>query len=732
MTSTVSEESSKADPPWICGDPLKYPLPKPDSDPWARVLEPMLEKENEMCESWRDEINNILIFAGLFSAIVSAFVVESYKGLQPDSSVEIISLLGQIASILRESTNLTADSILNGTSTIQLQQDDPQTPPPVMSRINILWFISLILSITTVLVGTVSLQWIREYRLYPRHITSRDKLALLNMRIESFIGWGVPTLISLLPVILQASVVLFLVGLIDFITIVAPSQVSIPVIAVIALPLTFITVTTLLPSCYWIPSSLILRISKTSVPSQCPYKSPQSSLFIHLVRAILVLLSRAFDIITHFFYLLTRRADTILRPVSWRGKISNLVDRMLPSNDRIFLHYRQRFHEQIYRQKWRLYDTQSTPNQQWCEKEQVSFSCDDPNTSPPLYDCIMGLRKLLREGDNLDPELASSSYYCVQDLFKYDRSGSFGPKLWHQYLQGLTLDDHSHTSLASHNDVQQLIPSRILQEETLMTALTVLPRTPENVLALYEHHIRLFNFYLTLPARSVTKRQRLESTLSLLSRERIEDPKARSDVSRQYTMLLEKLFETYAYQTTPYVFRYQNTIQLLDVAFRAQDDADRNRTLQLIYSHVVEIGKFSSSPIGPQYLLYFLMASYVGLVVGAGHHFTAFGRQMEESLILQLVDIGNSIRFDQLTQSADPSQWGYGYKIFVEQAELQRLARYTNHTRQANMHWRSHTPSVTQMWVPEIPKPEGFQNTCRVGCDDTSSITVAFEVGQKP
>ncbi|KAH9476651.1 hypothetical protein JR316_0010565 [Psilocybe cubensis] len=564
MTSTVSEESSKADPPWICGDPLKYPLPKPDSDPWARVLEPMLEKENEI-----------------------AFVVESYKGLQPDSSVEIISLLGQIASILRESTNLTADSILNGTSTIQLQQDDPQTPPPVMSRINILWFISLILSITTVLVGTVSLQWIREYRLYPRHITSRDKLALLNMRIESFIGWGVPTLISLLPVILQASVVLFLVGLIDFITIVAPSQVSIPVIAVIALPLT--------------------------------------------------------------------RADTILRPVSWRGKISNLVDRMLPSNDRIFLHYRQRFHEQIYRQKWRLYDTQSTPNQQWCEKEQVSFSCDDPNTSPPLYDCIMGLRKLLREGDNLDPELASSSYYCVQDLFKYDRSGSFGPKLWHQYLQGLTLDDHSHTSLASHNDVQQLIPSRILQEETLMTALTVLPRTPENVLALYEHHIRLFNFYLTLPARSVTKRQRLESTLSLLSRERIEDPKARSDVSRQYTMLLEKLFETYAYQTTPYVFRYQNTIQLLDVAFRAQDDADRNRTLQLIYSHVVEIGKFSSSPIGPQYLLYFLMASYVGLVVGAGHHFTAFGRQMEESLILQLVDIGNSIRFDQLTQSADPS-----------------------------------------------------------------------------
>lgn len=398
-----------------------------------------------------------------------------------------------------------------------------------MSRVNILWFTSLILSITTVLVGTVSSQWIREYQIYPQHITPRDKLALLNMRLESFSEWYIPIAISMLPVILQASVVLFLVGLIDFIVIVAPSEVSIPVIAVIGLPLIFITVTTVLPSCYWIPSTLLFKINKNAVPSQCPYKSPQSSLFIHLIRTLLVFLSRALDAIMFCYYRLTSHAGFIVRSAFWRRSLSNLIERMVPSNDRVFLRYRQQCHEEIYRKKWRSHNPQPHPDCQWYEKEPLPNN--GVKAAPPLYDCIMGIKKLLKKGDNLDPQLASVGYYSIQDLFKFDRSSPLGPRIWHQYLQGLMLNDHLHTSLAFNEDHQEVVPSMILQEETLMTALSLLPHTPENVLALYEHHIRLTHFYLTLPTKTSTSSRSLESVMSLLSRDRIETVVDRSGAS---------------------------------------------------------------------------------------------------------------------------------------------------------------------------------------------------------
>lgn len=169
-----------------------------------------------------------------------------------------------------------------------------------------------------------------------------------------------------------------------------------------------------------------------------------------------------------------------------------------------------------------------------------------------------------------------------------------------------------------------------------------------------------------------------------------------SAVSRQYTILLDMLFKTHAYHNTQKVFCYQNAIHLLDVAFRAQDDVDRDFTLRHIYSQVTENRIFSTSPIGPQYLLFFLMASYVGLSLGTNPHLTAFGYQREESLILWLGKIRNRIHFSQITQTVDPSQWGPGFKIFVEQVEL-KMTRVVNQACQpARMVQSSETSQSTQ------------------------------------
>ncbi|KIM36337.1 hypothetical protein M413DRAFT_33824, partial [Hebeloma cylindrosporum] len=100
---------------------------------------------------WTEEVQNLLIFAGLFSAVVTSFVVESSKDLQPDSNT---LLLSHIATLIDNATKGTVSNVP------QIQF----SPSPSSYRINALWFASLVLSLATVLVGIVSLQWIREHQ----------------------------------------------------------------------------------------------------------------------------------------------------------------------------------------------------------------------------------------------------------------------------------------------------------------------------------------------------------------------------------------------------------------------------------------------------------------------------------------------------------------------------------------------------------------------------------------
>ncbi|KAF9553579.1 hypothetical protein CPC08DRAFT_594837, partial [Agrocybe pediades] len=179
---------------------------KPTEDPWALLLRPLLEKDKRQCDVWIDEVQNLLIFAGLFSAVITSFVVESYKNLQPDPNDSIISLLSVIA--------ISSQSSSNNSSSLPISQP-PFTPAASSVRVNVLWFMSLVLSLTTVLVGIISLQWIREHQSYPA-LSPKEVYALLHMRTQSLRQWHVPSIFRTLPILLQIALALFLVGLIDF------------------------------------------------------------------------------------------------------------------------------------------------------------------------------------------------------------------------------------------------------------------------------------------------------------------------------------------------------------------------------------------------------------------------------------------------------------------------------------------------------------------------------------
>ncbi|KAF9475230.1 hypothetical protein BDN70DRAFT_883939, partial [Pholiota conissans] len=251
-------------------DPYDHPLPKPDGDPWAIILKPEMETDKIQCDAWKDEVQTLLIFAGLFSAVVTAFIIESYKLLQPDPNDTIINLLTQIAN----GPNATATTSLAAGGS--MSPVSPFTQKSSSVRINVFWFISLILSLATVLVGTIALQWLREHQAYPAS-SPKQSLAMLHMRTESLKAWYVPQIFATLPLLLQGALVLFLAGLIDF-SLPLGQKLSIPIACIIGFILLFLAATTILPA---FQSILLLssRFSRDKVPSPCAYKSPQSQVF---------------------------------------------------------------------------------------------------------------------------------------------------------------------------------------------------------------------------------------------------------------------------------------------------------------------------------------------------------------------------------------------------------------------------------------------------------------------
>ncbi|KAF8147823.1 hypothetical protein B0H34DRAFT_617375, partial [Crassisporium funariophilum] len=74
-------------------DEYRFPIERPEGDPWKVCLDKVLEEDKLQCNSWKDEVQNLLIFAGLFSAVITGFSVESYKSLKADPNDTAVIIL---------------------------------------------------------------------------------------------------------------------------------------------------------------------------------------------------------------------------------------------------------------------------------------------------------------------------------------------------------------------------------------------------------------------------------------------------------------------------------------------------------------------------------------------------------------------------------------------------------------------------------------------------------------
>ncbi|KAF7341627.1 hypothetical protein MSAN_02060100 [Mycena sanguinolenta] len=133
-----------------------------------------------LVESWRADMEGMLIFSGLFSASLTAFLIESYKVLQPDSGDLTVAGIAQLSRQL---------AAIASNTTFVLPPSPTFSPTAESLWCNALWFISLSYSLTCALLATLVEQW------------SLNRIMMYLMCIVLFVFLVLYTVLTILPVV---------------------------------------------------------------------------------------------------------------------------------------------------------------------------------------------------------------------------------------------------------------------------------------------------------------------------------------------------------------------------------------------------------------------------------------------------------------------------------------------------------------------------------------------------
>ena len=160
---------------------------------------------------------------------MASFLLSSYGNLFPDENERTITILAQISRQL--------DALSNGKVFPISSTFDSFTFNPGASAIivNVLWAISLALSLTSALLATLMQQWTRRYNQVSRRPYDLRTQALIRAYFDNGTKEHyMPFTVALLPAIVHASVVLFFMGFAIFLFM-ANRTVSYPLIATLLL-----------------------------------------------------------------------------------------------------------------------------------------------------------------------------------------------------------------------------------------------------------------------------------------------------------------------------------------------------------------------------------------------------------------------------------------------------------------------------------------------------------------
>ncbi|KAG9031611.1 hypothetical protein FRB95_002478, partial [Tulasnella sp. JGI-2019a] len=188
---------------------ITYTGPAPDelAPFWSEYDRLADAYDKSMTEALGDNLDSLLIFAGLFAGVNSAALFYSIPGLSSNPADETNALLRLI--IIHS---------INGTSaaTEAVTEALAFTPATSSIRMNACFAASLVTSLLAAFGAVIAKEWLLHY-FQTGQVGELEKQC--RRRQKKFQGarrWHLQTVVELLPTLLQISLLAFFVGLVDF------------------------------------------------------------------------------------------------------------------------------------------------------------------------------------------------------------------------------------------------------------------------------------------------------------------------------------------------------------------------------------------------------------------------------------------------------------------------------------------------------------------------------------
>ncbi|KAG8913067.1 hypothetical protein FRC01_004758 [Tulasnella sp. 417] len=164
------------------------------------------EHDEDMIKSLKTQLDGIVIFAGLFAAVNSAFLVLTIPKLSPDPADDTIALLLQL--------------VIGGNSSFASAADLPSatyTPPYEVVMVNLLFSLSLALAIAASFFAIMGQQWVVLYRKRNGAGVEHQRWEQLRRHFGAKHWHLEPILNDIIPGLLQIGLVIFSIVFLRFI-----------------------------------------------------------------------------------------------------------------------------------------------------------------------------------------------------------------------------------------------------------------------------------------------------------------------------------------------------------------------------------------------------------------------------------------------------------------------------------------------------------------------------------
>ncbi|KAG8793665.1 hypothetical protein FRC12_002069 [Ceratobasidium sp. 428] len=255
VTNSCGLEMLK-DPPDLPGEEMAK-----DARVWKTYVKEADRWDKEMIDGRNSSLDVMLIFAALFSAISTAFIIESLGDLKPDLADE------STQTLLFISQTLTAMANGQPAPSPPVDTFNPQrlSLPRSAVVVNVLWLLSLSLSVAVSLIAMLAKDWCYKFmsgRSGPIYEQARKRQEKWN----GMERWKMAEMLVYLPVAMHLALLLFAVGLCVYLWDINIG-VAVPVVMITGLATVIYAFATVLP--------LFDRF--------CPYNTPIATIVASLV-----------------------------------------------------------------------------------------------------------------------------------------------------------------------------------------------------------------------------------------------------------------------------------------------------------------------------------------------------------------------------------------------------------------------------------------------------------------